>query len=82
MYWDHLKTVSDNRKKAAKKAAKTRQQKAGKISICCTICRDPYIECTEEVERWIQCDICDGWVHFVCAGLQEEPENFVCEHCV
>ena len=83
MWWDHLKTVSDNRREGAAKAAKTRRKKAGEAqTVFCRVCRDPYVEYTKEVERWIQCDVCQGWAHFVCASLDEEPENFTCQYCV
>ena len=40
----------------------------------------PYVEFTDEVELWIQCDICLAWCHFVCVGLdpRDQPQdNFV-----
>ena len=52
-------------------------------TVFCRVCRDPYyVEYTKEVERWIQCDICQGWAHFVCTGLDEEPKNFMCQYSV
>ena len=85
MWWEHLKTVSDNRKKAAVKGAATRDAKKreekNQRSVFCLVCKDPYIKYTEEIEKWIQCDVCNGWVHFVCADIDEEPEKFLCDHC-
>jgi len=44
----------------------------------------PYMEFTDEVELWIQCDICSAWCHFICVGLDprdQPPDNFYCEKC-
>ena len=51
----------------------------------------PYVEFTDEVELWIQCDICLAWCdiclawcHFVCVGLDprdQPPVNFSCHKC-
>lgn len=91
MWWEHLKTVADNRKRGAAKAAETRrkrkqsQQSSKKNTILCTICQEPNIEFTDRVELWIQCDFCEGWCHFTCAGLQQgeelEDKEYKCELC-
>ena len=44
----------------------------------------PYVEFTDEVELWIQCDICLAWCHFVCVGLDprdQPPVNFSRHKC-
>ena len=42
---------------------------------------DPSMDETEEVECWIQCDHCLLWYHWNCAGVQDEPEMFLCAKC-
>ena len=37
-----------------------------------------------KVARWIQCDSCNKWLHFFCAGLDQRrktPQNFICCQC-
>ncbi len=30
----------------------------------------------------IQCDVCDGWLHWDCSGLTEEnDEEYICQKC-
>lgn len=79
-WFEHLKSVSENCKRSAKKAAATRK-KFQMTEYHCTVCGHKFIEETEEPELWIQCDQCDLWVHWDCAGIQEEPEKFYCSSC-
>ena len=51
----------------------------GKELVYC-VC-GPYEEETEDVEDWICCDDCEMWFHWVCAGITEEPESFLCNNC-
>ncbi len=94
IWFDHLETVARNRKRGAAKAAETRRRKKAKqkadsdttegTTCYCGICHEPYVEYTDEVQDWIQCDSCESWVHFVCAGLdpkQLPPSRYDCEHC-
>ena len=66
----HLETVSDNRKRGAKKASETQRlrkqvqqaQEAQQVAsdVCyCGICHEQYIEYTDVIEKWICCDTCD-----------------------
>ena len=36
---------------------------------------------TKQVEKWIECEQCESWFHFVCVGLITEPDVFICEDC-
>ena len=76
----HLEAVSQNRKRGAAKAAANRKKKQSQLYNC-GICKKPYIDQTDEVENWVQCDKCDQWCHFDCAGLTEEPKEFLCQKC-
>ena len=52
--------------------------------VYCGVCHQTYVEFTDEVELWIQCDICLAWCHFVCVGLDprgQPPDNFCCDKC-
>ena len=86
IWFDHLHTVSENRKRGAARAAVTRQRKRqtkkqAKEAVCC--CGVAYQEVTESVEDWICCDKCDSWFHFGCAGIDPTfiPQNFLCQGC-
>ena len=81
MWVDHLKTIQQNRKRVAEKAAATRQQKRGKRYIC--VCGKEYTDVTDEVQHWIACDKCNNWFHSHCVGIKQEnvPEVFLCPKC-
>lgn len=32
---------------------------------------------TDQIEKWIGCEHCDSWFHFVCVGLVSVPEIFI-----
>ena len=93
MWVEHLRTIAENRKRGAAKAAETRRrkkrEKQAKSKDCedmvyCGMCYEPYVDFTDKVESWIQCDICSAWIHFICAGLDpsgQPPDNFCCEKC-
>lgn len=79
-FWlQHLTTVADNRKRGAEKAAATRSRKSR--ACYCTVCGQKFVEETEEPELWIQCEKCNAWLHYDCAGIEEEPEHFFCRSC-
>ena len=53
----------------------------------CVICKLQ----TEEEQGWIQCDLCDRWLHVTCIpddhvfdknALSQENEDFYCHLCV
>ena len=89
MWFEHLQTVSDNRKRGAAKAAETRRrnrqasQESSKsqTEYYCGVCQEPYMDFTDQIEKWIGCEHCNSWFHFVCVGLVSEPEIFICENC-
>ena len=50
----------------------------------CGVCSEQYVEYTDIEERWIGCESCDSWFHFICVGIDDEniPDNFFCEECL
>jgi len=47
---------------------------------CCdaTDCNEP----SEQSVRWISCDVCGRWLHFLCVGLTRAPRgSYVCVVC-
>ena len=94
MWFQHLQVIADNRKQGAAKAAETRwkrkeeklqvKKSQAQVDYYCSVCQEPYIEFTDEIENWICCENCEVWYHFVCAGIVNEPQNcchlFVCCH--
>ena len=80
LWVEHLETVAKNRKRGAAKAAATR--KAKRQQCCkCGICGQEYMDETDDVQYWIQCDNCNVWYHWDCAGVQNEPDTFFCSKC-
>jgi len=76
MWFEHLHTMRENRRRGAAKAAETRRRKkadcqSGKTYYC-VVCYQEYQEFTESVEKWIGCDLCDRWFHFQCTGITED----------
>ncbi|XP_062550988.1 uncharacterized protein LOC134215927 [Armigeres subalbatus] len=47
----------------------------------CIICNQP----NEADRKMVQCDVCDRWYHFMCAGvndsIENESRNFICTAC-
>ena len=89
MWFEHLHTVKENRKRGAARAAATRrknkqEKEERESSYYCAACRTPYQEFTESVEDWIGCEMCDSWFHFVCVGIDSTsvPDKFYCEECL
>ena len=83
MWFDHLKTIQDNRKRGAEKAAMTRRLKKAKEKHFFCICGEEYLDLTDEVQNWIGCDSCANWFHFDCVGVDPNslPERYVCSQC-
>ena len=54
---------------------------SGEENVYCGVCGGPYEKVTDDVEDWIGCDGCEQWLHWVCAGITEEPESFLCTTC-
>ena len=88
IWFKHLQTVDQNRKRGAAKAAATRRQsKQAKSSShskpAQTHCGGNYglifEDDSETVEFWIGCDTCNKWFCCVCEGLSEPPnDEYVC----
>lgn len=74
-YVEHLENVHENRKKGARKAAETRVGKKQKSksesesSAKCGVCDQEWQEETDEVETWIQCEMCEVWFHCHCQNI-------------
>ena len=69
--------LSNNRKKGAQKAAQTQKTTTTKqeLIVYCGECGEMYEEETEEVQKWIACDVmCSNWFHWICVV---EPESFL-----
>ena len=89
MWFDHLKTIKENRKRGALRAAETRRKKKNKMAqtvhdvYYCGVCHDQYVEYTDQEEMWIGCESCSAWFHFDCVGITAGavPEEFFCENC-
>ena len=47
----------------------------------CGVCGILYEEETDEIEKWIACDVCEMWYHRECANIVEEPESYICVNC-
>ena len=90
LWLDHLRTIDQNRKRGASKAAKTRRSKTNKHTprhtgegdCYCGVCEGLYG--VEEGEYWVGCDGCFQWFHHNCVALtpENEPEHFFCPECV
>ena len=51
--------------------------------ICC-ICKGFVPQGTEYIRigfKWIQCEVCDHWVHYRCFPGKIIHEGFKCPHC-
>jgi len=97
MWLDHLHTIKENRKRGTAKAAETRRRKKESNSSAevlvssehnnqdktyCGMCHQEYQNFTENVEEWIECDLCDRWYHFTCVGIVEVPDTYICDPSV
>jgi len=47
----------------------------------CGVCEIIYEEETDEIEKWIACDVCGMWYHWECTSIVEEPESYICVKC-
>jgi hypothetical protein len=47
-------------------------------TVPCLYCGDLY---GDSAESWIQCQACNDWAHFGCAGASQNQHSFVCERC-
>ena len=85
IWFQHLLTVQQNRKRGAEKAAATRRQKRGQttVTVFRCLCGKAYEEETDTVEQWIECEQCKNWFHFDCVGVNSAdiPEHFFCTNC-
>ena len=86
LWFDHLQTIEQNRKKGAEKAAATRRAKTTTTTTTVTYCGGNcgfIYESDSVVDFWIACDVCDMWYCCLCEGLSEPPEeeSYVCTQC-
>ena len=84
MWLEHLKTIQQNRKRGAEKAAATRKRKKESEQHYFCICGEQYSNVTDEVQHWIGCEHCNGWFHCDCVGIQPHniPDVFFCSKCI
>ena len=73
IWFEHLQTVEENRRRGATKAAATRRAKQTRYareteaeSVLCGVCEKECEEETVEPELWIACDHCNQWFHCTC----------------
>ena len=85
IWLNHLRTIENNRKCGAARAAETRRQKCElakqdtrqRNAYYCGVCGG-YEEETNEVEVWIGCEQRDLWFHVTCLGLDSsDPEDYI-----
>lgn len=96
MWLEHLRTVDENRKRGAAKAAETRRRKresqqakkSAEVTessdiYYCGSCEGVFGESNEE-EYWIGCETCDTWYHGECVNIKpaNEPSEFYCSACL
>ena len=90
MWLNHLRSVEVNRKHGAEKATETRRRKKAQqqqpdqlespVQYFCGFCGGEYEEETDEVETWIECELCDQWFHETCLP-DIDYDEFVCDAC-
>lgn len=85
-----IKKKSGNSKKILRQK-KTEKQKHAKGSLSsssepeddernatCLYCCEEYVT---SIDGWIQCRTCFQWAHELCAGVDENDDEFICEYC-
>ena len=91
-WFDHFRTIGENRRRGGIKAAEMRRRKKNKNTTVptetsresdyqCGVCHTPYQEFTDTQEQWIDCEACDSWFHFTCLGITAIPDVFLCHIC-
>jgi len=62
-----------------KHAVKLKKEKKGEDLHC--VCRTPY----NKYKKYVGCDLCQGWFHFECVGLNEhnskDLDAWICDDC-
>ena len=46
----------------------------------CLFCSELYLS-SKAIEKWIQCNGCNGWAHLECAGVSKKDTHFTCDFC-
>ena len=94
IWLNHLRTIKNNQKRGAAKAAETRRHRRALVQqskqdtytdnmYYCGVCGGVYEEETNEIEIWIGCEQCDSWFHATCLGLDSsDPEDYICDSCI
>ena len=62
MWFDHLQTVLDDRKRGSPKA----KDKVTDRMLMWYSCLEPYMDFTKQIKKWIEFEQCESWFHFVC----------------
>jgi len=42
----------------------------------CLYCRE-----ADDITKWVQCQKCEMWAHYECAGIDDTFFNWLCEFC-
>ena len=67
------KELQKLRRQGGRKPRRNRKQGS---EYYCGVCHEPYLEFTETEEKWIGCELCDTWYHFICLGITVAPAEF------
>jgi len=59
-----------------KSASRKKQEQSSTNSEPCLYCNE-----TLNIGKWIQCQTCNKWAHYECAGVDDDVFNFICELC-
>ena len=74
----NLKQQKLVRSSARPKSAKESTSAGGKATG-----RDLCLYCSEaeDITKWVQCQKCEMWAHYECAGVDDNVFNWLCEFC-
>ena len=74
----NVKSASKSLKKSAfqkPKASSAAGGTSGKRDICL------YCQEADDITKWVQCQSCELWAHYECAGVDDSVFTWQCEFC-